>query len=72
MLFHPERRQLFVFAGQREEFLDDFNVYNIDTGLVEPVVTMETREEQVGVTMETREEQVGVTMETREEQVGVL
>ncbi|KAJ7370733.1 Muskelin 1, intracellular mediator containing kelch motif [Desmophyllum pertusum] len=32
MLFHPEKRLLYIFAGQRgREFLSDFITYNVDT-----------------------------------------
>lgn len=32
MLFHPESRKLYIFAGQRgKEYLSDFFTYNIDT-----------------------------------------
>ncbi|XP_072181671.1 muskelin-like [Diadema setosum] len=32
MLFHPESRKLFIFAGQRgKEYLSDFFTYNVDT-----------------------------------------
>lgn len=36
MLFHPVKRVLYIFAGQRsKEYLNDFLVYHIDTGTVE-------------------------------------
>ncbi|XP_033744964.1 muskelin-like isoform X1 [Pecten maximus] len=36
MLFHPKRRVLYVFAGQRaKEYLNDFFSYNVDTGQIE-------------------------------------
>ncbi|XP_066283972.1 muskelin-like [Branchiostoma lanceolatum] len=36
MLFHTQRRQLYIFAGQRsKEYLNDFFTYNVDTDEVE-------------------------------------
>ncbi|XP_041349762.1 muskelin-like [Gigantopelta aegis] len=38
MLFHPGKRVLYIFAGQRgREYLNDFLMYNVDTGIVEQV-----------------------------------
>ncbi|XP_067684074.1 muskelin-like isoform X1 [Haliotis asinina] len=38
MLFHPIRRVLYIFAGQRaREYLNDFLTYSVDTGLVETI-----------------------------------
>jgi len=36
MLFHPQMRKLFIFAGQRsKEYLNDFFSYNVDTDEIE-------------------------------------
>eukprot|EP01137_Pigoraptor_chileana_P006051 Opistho-2@49948 len=35
MLFNPEQRQLYIFAGQRnKDYLSDFYIYNVDSGVV--------------------------------------
>ena len=41
MLYHPKKKQLFVFAGQREHFLDDFLVYHTETDTVEQVMCVD-------------------------------
>ena len=41
MLYHPDKKQLFIFAGQREHFLDDFLVYNTHNDTVEQVVCVD-------------------------------
>ncbi|KAK7101686.1 muskelin-like [Littorina saxatilis] len=38
MLFHPVKRVLYIFAGQRaKEYLNDFLAYHVDTGTIEVV-----------------------------------
>ncbi|XP_017304065.1 muskelin [Diaphorina citri] len=38
MLFHPELRKLYIFAGQRnKEYLNDFISYNVDTHEIESI-----------------------------------
>ena len=50
MLYHPDKKQLFIFAGQREHFLDDFLVYNTHNDTVEQVVCVdETKVSQYSV-----------------------
>ena len=41
MLYHPDKKQLFIFAGQREHFLDDFLVYNTHNDTVEEVMCVD-------------------------------
>ncbi|XP_012935580.1 muskelin isoform X1 [Aplysia californica] len=52
MLFHPVKRELYIFAGQRaKEYLNDFLSYHVDTKAVE-IVSDEKRKEgcQAGFT----------------------
>ncbi|XP_063693965.1 muskelin-like [Bolinopsis microptera] len=52
MLYHPDKKQLFIFAGQREHFLDDFLVYNTHNDTVEEVMCVdETKVPESGFTM---------------------
>lgn len=49
MLFHPRKRCLYIFAGQRsKEFLNDFLTYNIDTGQIDMIVDGTKKDSQGG------------------------
>ncbi|KAL5014601.1 hypothetical protein ScPMuIL_008871 [Solemya velum] len=38
MLFHPKKRVLYIFAGQRsKEYLNDFFTYHVDSGMIEVI-----------------------------------
>ncbi|KAL4226060.1 Muskelin 1 [Mactra antiquata] len=48
MLFHPKKRILFIFAGQRsKEYLNDFLMYNVDDGRIE-IISDGTKKEMTG------------------------
>ncbi|ESP01147.1 hypothetical protein LOTGIDRAFT_225475 [Lottia gigantea] len=51
MLFHPGRRVLYIFAGQRSrEFLNDFLIYNVDTGSIDTILDTKSDGCQPGFT----------------------
>ncbi|KAK6176578.1 hypothetical protein SNE40_014836 [Patella caerulea] len=51
MLFHPVRRVLYIFAGQRSrEFLNDFLIYNVDTGSIDVISDTKREGCQAGFT----------------------
>ncbi|KAK3101684.1 hypothetical protein FSP39_005447 [Pinctada imbricata] len=49
MLFHPRRRLLYIFAGQRsKEHLNDFFTYNVDSGHIEVIADGSKKDSQGG------------------------